>query len=90
MELNFQKNAKGKYEAVVEVTGDIKVQVVFDEGVNGQLIIARSLDGTNFDTCGVSNISNCPIVQTDGASSGDFIKVEASFMPSSYVAKYID
>lgn len=44
MELTFEKTDKG-FEAIFESDSDVKIQLVFAEGLTSAAILFRSLDG---------------------------------------------
>ena len=84
MELIFEK-VGDQYEANFQVSTDIKVQLIFTEGSTSKATLFRSLDGEHYDIAGISRDSNCPIVQTQGTSEGDYFKLRCNFMPEKVI-----
>lgn len=80
MELTFERTDKG-FEAIFESDTDVKIQLVFAEGLTSAAILFRSLDGEHWDVAGSSRDSNAPIIQTQGASEGDKFKLRVTYEP---------
>lgn len=84
MELIFEK-VEDQYEAKFQSDTDVKIQLIFAEGVISKVTLLRSLDTEHYDIAGISRDSNCPIVQTQGASAGDYFKLRCLQMPEKVI-----
>lgn len=88
IQLSFKQNSDtGLYEATTPINQDVKLQVVFESGVLGVITMSRSLDNVHWDLIDRSRSSNSPILQTDGASEGDYIKIVADHLVVNSICK---